>query len=30
VFLKGGERVDTLVGRVPKTVLADRLRSLRD
>ena len=30
VFLKGGERVDTLVGRVPKAVLADRLRSLRD
>jgi len=30
VFLKGGERVDTLVGRVPKAMLADRLRSLRD
>lgn len=30
VFLKGGQRVDMLVGRVPKTVLADRLRSLRD
>jgi len=29
VFLKGGERVDTLVGRVPKAVLVDRLRSLR-
>ena len=29
VFLKGGERVDTLVGRVPKAVLLDRLRSLR-
>jgi thioredoxin 1 len=30
VFLKGGLRVDTLVGRVPKAVLADRLRALRD
>ena len=30
VFLKGGERVDTMVGRVPKAVLADRLRSLQD
>jgi thioredoxin 1 len=30
VFLKGGQRVDTLVGRVPKAVLVDRLRSLRD
>jgi thioredoxin 1 len=27
-FLKGGQRVDTLVGRVPKAVLADRLRAL--
>jgi thioredoxin len=30
VFLKGGERVDTLEGRVPKAMLADRLRALRD
>jgi thioredoxin 1 len=30
VFLKGGQRVDTLVGRVPKAMLVDRLRSLRD
>jgi len=30
VFLKGGVRVDTLVGRVPKAMLVDRLRSLRD
>jgi thioredoxin 1 len=30
VFLKSGQRVDTLVGRVPKAVLVDRLRSLRD
>ena len=30
VFLKDGQRVDTLVGRVPKAVLADRLRALRD
>ncbi len=30
LFFKGGERVDTLVGRVPKAVIADRLRALRD
>jgi hypothetical protein len=28
VFLEGGQRVDTLVGNVPKAVLADRLRAL--
>jgi hypothetical protein len=28
--IKGDERVDTLVGRVPKAVIADRLRALRD
>jgi thioredoxin 1 len=30
LFFKGGQRVETLVGRVPKAVLADRLRKLRD
>ena len=30
LFFKGGERVDTLVGRVPKAVIADRLRAQRD
>lgn len=29
LFFKNGERVDTLVGRVPKAVLAERLRSLQ-
>jgi len=29
VFLRGGQRVDTLVGRVPKAVLTDRLKALR-
>jgi thioredoxin 1 len=30
LFFKGGQRVETLVGRVPKAVLADRLRKLRE
>lgn len=30
LFFEGGQRVETLVGRVPKTVLADRLRKLRE
>ena len=30
LFFKGGERVDTLVGRVPKAVIVERLRTLRD
>ena len=30
LFFKGGERVDTLVGRVPKAVIVERLRALRD
>ena len=30
LLFKEGQRVDTLVGRVPKAVLADRLRKLRE
>ena len=30
LFFKEGQRVDTLIGRVPKAVLADRLRKLQE
>jgi thioredoxin 1 len=30
LFFKAGQRVETLVGRVPKAVLAERLRKLRE